>query len=209
VLGRKDESLDVCGRLLKEETSEDLLLLKARLLADLGRFDEAIGTANDAIDLDPRHISVKSYVLEKKDDLVGALEALDKALRIEAKNDILWHRKASLLSVTGDFKGAVRALDIALGLNGDSEVYWTEKGELLAKLGHNGKALEYFDSALAINEDYAEAWLRKGEALDALGRKKDADVCMERAMGLDTGPVGANEGKKGEMAHADPGSSDN
>jgi len=199
----------VCGRLLKEETYEDMLLLKARLLADLERFDEAIAAADDAIGLDPRHISVKSYVLEKKGDMVGALEALDKALRIEAKNDLLWYQRASLLSRTEDFRGAARSLDIAIGLNGDSEVYWMEKGELLSKLGQNGKALEYFDSALIINEDYADAWLRKGEVLDALGRKKDADACMRRATNLDTGLGRASEGKKVGPEPAGPDSSDN
>lgn len=64
--------------------------------------------------------------------------------------------------------------------------YFLMGNECVTKAHDAHAAIRCFDKALSLNPDYLEAWVRKGVTLLDLGESYDAQVCLNRAVKIDS-----------------------
>jgi tetratricopeptide (TPR) repeat protein len=102
---------------------------KAFVLIQLGRFGDAVDTANQGLSLYPKDVSLwnnKGYALFKLGQYNDAIQAYDQALAIEKDTTKL-------------------------------SKYWTNKGEALYSAGNYPKAVDAFQKALQLNPSNTDA----------------------------------------------------
>ena len=102
---------------------------KAFVLIHLGRFSDAVDTANQGLSLYPKDVSLwnnKGYALFKLGQYNDAINAYDQALAIEKDTTKL-------------------------------SKYWTNKGEALYSAGNYPKAVDAFQKALQLNPSNTDA----------------------------------------------------
>jgi tetratricopeptide (TPR) repeat protein len=103
-----------------------------------------------------------------------AIQAFNKAIEINPRNESTWISKGVALGNLGKYGEAVQAFDRAIEINPKNDVGWYLKG---AALDHQGKVLEAIqacNNATEINPQDADAWYIEGKVLEDLGRYDEA-----------------------------------
>jgi tetratricopeptide (TPR) repeat protein len=110
--GRPSRTLRLVDALLAAEgPSPELIAAKARALAGLGRFVDALATADFAVDLRPdsaETLATRAEVLEEADRHQEALTAGKQALSLDASNLRAMRARALALANTGALPEAMR-----------------------------------------------------------------------------------------------------
>ncbi len=87
----------------------------------------------------------------------------------------------------GENDKAFKYLVQVLNTNPKHALAWHVKDNCLDVMVNYGEAFLGYDTARQFDPENAETWLNKGLTLTVMGRKIEADVCIQRAVGLALG----------------------
>ena len=204
-VGEYPQALAVFAEALKASPKDaDLNAEHADLLYALGRWDEAVASANAALAAKPDHLLAKwtlARVLSDKGDLDGADKATRGIVRYytarsNADNDITDPDELLVVALAGAENARRNNLSkqfgfilnevIADALKAEPDFWPAEvlAGAMLLEKYNRPTAIEAFDKALAINPKCAEALV--GKARSALLRYdvKEAEALADQALGF-------------------------
>ncbi len=169
-LGRHAAAVEDLSAALEEEISVELLLARARSLAELRQTESALRDCDDALSLDP--VCAAAYCARGEAQLAAgepekALAELGKAIRLDS-------RYAPSYRVRGDVHSQVErwedaCADYSRGLElptdpRDRDTLHRHRGAAAAKLGRLAEAELDFSEALAATPDDAELLVQRGLA---------------------------------------------
>src|SRR5690349_14768480 len=107
-------------------------LERATTLLNLGKLDEAVQAFQDMVSQYPSSLEAQlglGYALEKRGDVPQAVEAYERALRIDAKDvRVLNNLGALLIERNLDLTRGIRLVQTAVRLRPDFSVAWDNLG---------------------------------------------------------------------------------
>lgn len=120
------------------------------------RYDEAIASYNQAINLQPDLVNAwvgKSKILRRLERYEEAIAAINQAIQIAPEHQPAWFGKACTLIKLRQYEEALRAFDRSIAidpLRGDA---WTLRGYVLTKLGQFAEAATSLEKAAELQPD--------------------------------------------------------
>ena len=123
-------------------------------------------------------------LLVEKLDRKMALNAYDKALRLNPDLVEAYHNRGMIKIVLGQWEAALADYDAAIARNPDYAQAYYSRGMVKEVLGQREAALVEYDAAIARNPDYAQAYYNRGVVKMTLGQYEaalaDYDVSIAR-----------------------------
>ena len=155
---------------------------------DFGKYDEAIITCDEAIDINPNYINAwnnKGNGLDYLGKYDEALACYNKALEIDPKHEITWNNKGNTLFRIRKYDEALACYNKALEIDSNYARAWNNKGTYLDYQGKYDEALACYNKALEISPILGIAWHNKGNNLAKLGMYTQAIGCYDKALEID------------------------
>ena len=145
-----------------------------------GLLDIAVQRGDEGLEGKTWLYGAKLCLSEGKYD--DALEAFDKVLEINPKNESTLFGKGLALTMLGRYEDALEAFDKVLEINPQNEdtPFW--KGFMLFSLGRYEDALKAYDNALEIHPKNESTLSGKGLALFSLGRYEGALEAFDKVL---------------------------
>ncbi len=123
-----------------------------------------------------------AYALYTQKRVREALNAYDRALKLDTKNAQAWQGRGLTQAMGGLHSEALQSFESALQLDRALTTSWNGKGTALSILRRHREALDAFEQALLLEPDNAFAWNGKGAALSAIGQPEMALNAFEQAL---------------------------
>lgn len=177
--------------------SAELYLVTAAQAFSEERWDRAAASYRQALELSPHDFTARKalgFCLEKLGDVDGALEELQKALRLGRSEDLEREslEKAEIYRILGGLQvlygrepEALESFARALELNPDLLDARLKLANALARARRFGESLEHYDRVLAAKPDHVEARVQRATALINLQRGEEALAEFRRALEQD------------------------
>lgn len=166
----------------------DRLLARARDAMANSRLGEADALFRELLDLAPAHrdgSAEYAELLERRGDVVGALEVLGRALRPRPDDPVLLLRRAALnrrRQELGESEADIRRVLKADPRHAEAML---ELGLVLLRRGLAGEAADILRRHAAQRPELAGAWFHVAEALNQSSALPDALEALRRAAELD------------------------
>jgi tetratricopeptide (TPR) repeat protein len=167
-LGRAEEAVDLCAEEIEkydeEEFTEEILPLRARILVQLARLDEALTAYEQVIAGDPserRHYFDTACVLARLGRGREAIELLDEHEEELADELDLRYPRAQVLVLAGEAEEALRLVRAVPGNHNDDPLWWRCYLDCLVALGRHDEAVAEIDRLLALHPGWREAVLQR------------------------------------------------
>ncbi len=143
------------------------------------------GQANNSTTLQsPISFSYQGIALCLLGKYEEAIQAFDKAIKIDPQFSPAWDGKGVVLHDLSRYNESIQAFDKAIEINPQDAVAWDGKGVVLYDTGRYNESIQAFDKAIEINPQYAEAWNDKGNALNNTGRYNESIQAYDKAIGI-------------------------
>ncbi len=208
--GRREEGLALLDRsIVGAMRNAAFLANRARVLADLGRTQDAERDLRKALSIDPSFHAAYTQlgrVLRVLGRFDEATAAFRRALAIEPRGADARVGLGNVLRDRGDRQGALAAYDEALALRPGDATALYNRAALRLDLGESERALEGFREVLARDPRHAPALNNLGVALRNLGRHDEALQVFESAVAADPGSAAALNNLGLALKHAGRGS---
>lgn len=187
---KKKEALDVCNRLLELNPEQvDVMKMKASLLDQAGKADQAISELEKAYTLTPFDVELNHYLAlkyaENKNPRV--LKLCDSLIKMDSLG-----LRAEPYYYKGIYFSNLQQKEKALQLFNDAIQHdylfldaHIEKGIVLYEQKKFREAYTAFNLAMTISAKFADAYYWMGKSQQALGEKEEARLNYQRAYGLD------------------------
>lgn len=120
-----------------------------------------------------------------------AIQAFDKAIKLNPSLAEAWQHKGWALESKGDYSEELKCFNEAIRLNPTWAEAWFNKGIALHKLGRYDEAIQALDKALKIDPKYMPALDIKASALKDQGKNDEAINVFDEIIRVDTGEYGA------------------
>jgi tetratricopeptide (TPR) repeat protein len=179
----------------------------AAVLKDQGRFAEAAGAYQAALESDPRyvqaHINLSAVLmaLEQPDDAIRHLLA---ALALDSTNAVAHYNLGFALSSRGRLDEAVRHYRAALQQQPDFAEVHNNLGQVLLAQGRVDEALQHFRDAVRLLPDSADVHNNLGSALKRRGRLTESVAEFRKALALDPSHTDARQNMSRVSEERDP-----
>ena len=115
-------------------------------------------------------------------DFEGAIEAYDKAIRLDPDESASYNNRAKAKIHLGQYKEALADCDKAIRLDPSEATAYNTRGTVKIHLGQYKEALADCDKAILLRSDYAEAYSTRGNAKLQLGQYKEALADYDEAI---------------------------
>jgi tetratricopeptide (TPR) repeat protein len=199
-IGQFEDSINYFDKIKElDPLDERAWIHKAILLKHMNRpleaRDEAIKYFDKALEIDPSDVEVwlakaslfaeEGYESGNKLLLKEALKSINKAIKLEPKNEYLFATKARVLRNLGKKEEAIKYYDEALSINPENATTLNNKGVALKNLNKIEAALECYEKALNIDPKYADAWFNRGLTLLELNEPEKAKACFKETLKID------------------------
>ncbi|WP_439697405.1 DUF4365 domain-containing protein [Mucilaginibacter sp. AW1-7] len=185
---RYHEALSIINELVKIKTTENLLQMKACILAEYGMNDGDKGKIIQARDLFKDSISptAPAMIYYNYANTLGALHDHEKAIklyRISLQKDPnaaqAWKNLGTQHGYFGDFEDELKCYDTALSINPGLQPALFSKGVALAQnFGKYKEALTYFEQVLSTKNNLTQVYINGlfwvAEAYEQVGNLKSA-----------------------------------
>lgn len=171
-----------------------LTIDEIKLVHQAGNLEEAKRAYLEILDKDPENSTVLhllGILSVELDDLVGAQDYLEHALRVDADNPSISLHLANVYKANGLFNKALHVLlsltqshpNFAAGFNNLGTVYYTQ--------GKLKEAVAAYQSAIALQAEYADAYYNLGLALQKLNYVDEATNAYRALLDLAPNHPGA------------------
>ncbi|WP_164674550.1 tetratricopeptide repeat protein [Spirulina subsalsa] len=192
-LQRYEAALTACEQALAGDGSWDKLGVAEAwdqltiTLTQLGRYEDAIATANRAVGFQPdfaeawNNRGVPYWYLGRYNE---SLASYDRAIALNPRYVQAWINRGRVFLSLQRYNEALIAYDQALSIDPQSDVAWANRSVILWHLRDYSGAIRAADQALALNPRSTLAWFAKGEALAALRRYEAALVAYREALAI-------------------------
>jgi len=161
---------------------------KAMALNYLGRYDEALQTAESALALksmDSTALNARALALFGEQRYSEAADAYSTLFLVEQNRKEAYCNQGYAYLVLNESAAAITAYDQCTALDPLNFENWDNKGLALMQAKKYDAALDAYDHATYITTKNATVWNNKGVALVALGKPADALECFKKALGID------------------------
>jgi tetratricopeptide (TPR) repeat protein len=173
-------------------------LAQATALHQAGRLEDAeaayAALLRDHPD-DPTALVNGGALAIARGDAAGALERLERAVRLTPHNAIAFGNLGFARIHAGDDAGALAALDEAVRLEPRHAQAWNNRGIALTRLGRTEEAAAAFERALAVDPRAIDAAVNLGDVRARAGDASAARAAFERALAIDPESVRARTGR--------------
>ncbi|MGQ9588640.1 MAG: tetratricopeptide repeat protein [Thermoplasmata archaeon] len=162
---------------------------EGRALASLGRFEDSIGSFNEARRIAPRDTATLKYLgmaLLKLNRVAEALRSFDEAIQLGSNDKDMWKSRAKAFEAIGNKEEAANSYMKALEVDQKDQAAWYRLGLLHLEIGRHSDANACFDRALDIDSSNPKIWMSKGFAMEKQGLFEEAVSSYDRAIGLDS-----------------------
>ncbi|MDE2734160.1 MAG: tetratricopeptide repeat protein [Gemmatimonadota bacterium] len=126
--------------------------------------------------------SVGYLALLEKLDRKMALDAYDKALRLNPDLVEAYYNRGMVKIVLGQWEAALADYDAAIARNPNYAQAYYSRGMVKETLGQREAALVEYDAAIARNPDYTQAYYNRGVVKEALGQLEAAIADFDAAI---------------------------
>ncbi len=159
---------------------------EGKKLFELGRYEEATASCNQAIALQPENATawvIRGALLHNNlGRYEEALASHEQAITLQPNNATAWGNRGITLNELGRYEEALTSYDQALSRQPDFATAWGNRGDTLHELGRYEEALTSYDQALSRQPDFATAWVNRGITLDELGHYEEALTSFDQAI---------------------------
>ncbi|MFL0253231.1 tetratricopeptide repeat protein [Clostridium neuense] len=124
----------------------------------------------------------KADTLFNDKDYKGAINILNKILKLDASSSKAYLNKGLALSALERKNEAINCYDLAIKFKPDYAKAYYNKGTVLFYLGKKEESIECYNLAIKFKPDYAKAYYNKGNTLSYLGRREEAIKCYDLAI---------------------------
>ena len=194
--GERTAIRDICyyAETLPLKFKPDALLKVTSKLLDLGEWDEAEyeiqklkETATDTKNDKLKNIITlyEGSLLLSKERYENALEAFDKVLGINPKNELALKGKGDALESLDRYDEALEAFNKALEIDPTDAYALSGKGIALVNLNRYEEALEAYNKALEIDPNDSYTLANKGEVLLNIDRFEEALEILNESIKID------------------------
>lgn len=184
-------ALELYDRALRIDPKDPLLHRgRGKVLAELGRFDEAIPAMAEAARLAPKDAIVhyhRATILAKAGDKPGAAESFKRATELAPNDADIWLSFADVMRDMKQPQAAVDMLTRAIELNPDYAAAYSNLGNILADAAMLDDAIASHTMALKLNPNAPEIYNNLGSALQNACRMDEAVEIYLRALQLNSG----------------------
>lgn len=139
---------------------------RAAKFIEEGQFDKGEALLKKGLDKAPND-SIALYLLGttrlKMNDFKGAVDLLQKAVRIDGSKSEYYCNLGAALRPTGDIQGAINAYQQALKIAPDNASAINNMGNVLLQIGRIEEAEKSFQLAISIVPEYADAYRNLAE----------------------------------------------
>ncbi|GBO52752.1 hypothetical protein APA_421 [Pseudanabaena sp. lw0831] len=151
----------------------DIYADRGDALGRLGRFSEALASADRALEINPRHVFawyIRSLAHSYTKQNQEALKAIDKAIEI-ANYAYIWHQRGDILYDLKRYPEAIVAYEKAVQIDPQYARAMYSQGLVLEELGRDREALQSYNRALVLYPDWEEVKQSKQKIMRKLDKK--------------------------------------
>ena len=151
----------------------DIYANRGDALGRLGRFSEALASADRALEINPRHVFawyIRSLALGYTKQNQEALKAIDKAIEI-ANYAYIWHQRGDILYELKRYPEAIAAYEKAFQIDPRYARAMYSQGLVLEELGRDREALKSYNRALALYPDWEEVKQSQRKIMRKIAKK--------------------------------------
>jgi tetratricopeptide (TPR) repeat protein len=181
-------SLQLLEQLVAIYSHPKVWLQRAFFLHKLERYEEALASLEQALELDPNHAPAQKIpggMLNQLEPDDKVLESLDQAMKLDCINKIIWGMRGVVLTELERYEEALASLDKAIELDPNGASLWGMRGVVLTELERYEEALASLDKAIELDPNDASLWGIRGVVLPELERYEEALVSLNKAIELD------------------------
>ena len=186
-LGQLEAAIADFDRALAIQSSPPAWANRASALLGLDRPEEALESANRALQLYPQLAVAwisRGYALHRMNRLAEAVESFDRALAILPDHFPAWLRRGEALWTLGRNDEALESFDRALVLDPASVDAQAQRAGVLSLLVRCDEAIAGYDRALAAAPQRHDIWANRAVALTIVQRFDEAEASIERALAI-------------------------
>ncbi|HUN55219.1 MAG TPA: tetratricopeptide repeat protein [Smithella sp.] len=157
------------------------------VLAEKGKYQEAIDHYNEAIRLKPDYILAynnrgNAYVMLGQRQ--HAIENFSEAIRLQPNDAFGYYDRGYIYNIFGQFEQAIDDFNKAIRLKPDYADAFNNRGMDYAILGRYQSAIEDFNKAISLKKDYADAYGNRAIMNIMQGRKEVGCYDAQKACAL-------------------------
>lgn len=171
------------------------LLMQGNVLMELQRYDEAIASLDQALNLKPDYpeaLIQRGQALVKLKRYDEALNAYDEALKLQVDEPQTWYYRAVVLNQLQRYNEAIAALEKASEMGKVEDLAsLEEKAYALQSLNRYEEALTAYIEALKFTPGSAKLWYQQGQVLNQLNRHEEALSALNQALELKPDDIAA------------------
>lgn len=180
-----EEALNSFERaLLLDPENPIILLQKADLLIEMGKFDDSLDILDSVISIYPDlnhawHLKGDIELIQGKTD--EAYENYSKSLELNSDYFYSWIGSGLVFNDLKQFEDAVSCYDSALELNNSFKFLNIFMANSYKALDDFNSALNYLEASLSDDKKFRDAWFEKGNILYLSGDLEGALICYDNA----------------------------
>jgi tetratricopeptide (TPR) repeat protein len=180
-------SLQLVEQLVAIYSHPKVWLQRAFFLHKLERYEEALASLEQALELDPNHApdqKIRGGALNQLEPDDRVLASLDQAMKLDCINKIIWGMRGVVLTELERYEEALASLDKAIELDPNDASLWRIRGVVLPELERYEEALVSLNKAIELDPNKPLAWNTRGLILAFLGCYEEAITSWEKAIAL-------------------------
>lgn len=199
-LGNYEEALKACDMAIQEgdgNWGEYGVAMawsqRGNALTGLGRYEEALTSANRAVAVNPNYPdawSNRSATLWHLGRFPEAIASTERAIALQSDSSLAWFNQARILTTLGQYEAAISAYDLAI--QGDANIgdrptlaeIWVNQSAVFLRLSRYGEAVSATEQAIGLYPEFTQAFYNQGLGLMGLGLYQAALDAYERAIEL-------------------------
>ncbi len=176
--GNYEKALEYVNNALRIKVTPHGLKLKARILNEMGKYDEAVLLMQRVLEENVRDDEawfIFATILENMGRYQDAEEAYGQCVRFNPRNLGCWLNRGNILFEMEKYDESLLCYENALKIRQDLPQVWNNRGVVLKHLGKYDDAMRSYNAALKYDPDFAQAYLNKALLFFEMRRYEEAE----------------------------------